>query len=51
MTDWVSDEFLLLNLGDKRVDKSAKNLIRELATQPGVSITQAFETHSEVKFC
>src|SRR5215203_168329 len=51
MEDWVSEEFLFLSLGDIRVDRSAKNIIKRLASQPGVPITQAFETHSEVKTC
>lgn len=51
MDDWVSDEFVHLDLGDVRVDKSAKKIVKALAAQPGASITQAFETSSEVKSC
>ncbi len=51
MENWVDDEFFHINLGDKRVNSSAKKIISKLGAQPGVSIPQAFETHSEVQFC
>lgn len=49
--DWVSNEFLDLHLGDKRVDRHAKKIIRSLASQPGAAITRVFNTASEVKSC
>ncbi len=49
--DWVDEEFSSLKLGDVRVDKSGKKIIKTLRSQPGKAITQAFETHSEVNFC
>lgn len=49
--DWVDEEFADLNLGDKRVDKSGKSIIKRLANQPGASIPRSFETWSEAKSC
>lgn len=49
--DWADEEFSLLKLGDVRVDKSGKKIIKTLASQPGLSIPQLFETHSEVNGC
>ena len=49
--DWIEEEFSLLKLGDVRVDKSGKEILRTLGAKPGLSITQAFETHSEVNGC
>ena len=51
MEDWVGDEFFSLKLGDVRVDESGKKFIKSLASQPGISIPQAFQTHSEVNAC
>lgn len=51
MDDWVDDEFLELELGDKRVNKHARKIIRGLASQPGVAIPQVFNTWSEAKAC
>lgn len=51
MDDWVSDEFLELEFGDKRVNKHGKKIIRDLASQPGASIPQVFNTWSETNSC
>ena len=51
MEDWINQEFQELQLGDKRVDKKAKNIINTLAKHPGASIPTAFNTAYEVKDC
>ncbi|MFI5344338.1 MAG: transposase DNA-binding-containing protein, partial [Chlamydiales bacterium] len=51
MEDWINHEFLELDFGDKRVEKSGKRIINTLSKQPGASIPKAFNTGSEVKAC
>jgi len=51
MENWVDNEFLELDLGDKRVDNKAKKIIDTLSKQPGASIPKAFNTGSEAKSC
>lgn len=51
MDNWVNEEFSELDLGDKRVNKSAKKLIENLASQPGAAIPLVFKTWSETKAC
>lgn len=51
MNDWVDDEFMYLDLGDKRVNAKGKAIINTLAKQPGASIPKAFNTWSEIKSC
>lgn len=49
--DWVDDEFSLIDLKDKRVNGTSKRIIRTIASRPGVSLTEAFPTHSELEGC
>ena len=51
MDDWVSEEFFELELGDKRVNKTAKKIINNLASQPGAAIPIVFKTWPETKAC
>jgi hypothetical protein len=51
MDNWVNEEFFELELGDKRVNNSAKKIINGLALQPGASIPIVFKTWSETKAC
>ena len=51
MDNWVSEEFFELELGDKRVNKSAKKIIESLASKPGASLPVVFKTWSETKAC
>lgn len=51
MENWIDNEFLELDLGDKRVDKKAKTIINALSKQPSAAIPKAFNTASEVKSC
>lgn len=47
--DWVENEFLSLNLSDKRLNKRAKKLMKTLSDTPENSIPAACKSWSETK--
>jgi hypothetical protein len=48
---WVVEELKSLDLGDKRLDRRAMQILENLGLSPGRTIPQTFQVWSEIKAC
>ncbi|EMN74211.1 hypothetical protein LEP1GSC102_4431, partial [Leptospira interrogans str. UI 09600] len=47
--DWVEEEYVSLNLGDKRLDKRLKKIVSMMTKRGGMSLPDIFGNWSETK--
>ncbi|EMN74374.1 hypothetical protein LEP1GSC102_1503, partial [Leptospira interrogans str. UI 09600] len=47
--DWVEEEYVSLNLGDKRLDKRLKKIVSMMSKRGGMSLPDIFGNWSETK--
>ncbi|EKO16933.1 transposase [Leptospira kirschneri] len=47
--DWVEEEYLSLNLGDKRLDKRLKKIVSVMTKRGGTSLPDIFGNWSDTK--
>ena len=51
MMSWIEEEFVTINLGDRRLDQRAIKIAEVLNLAPGKTIPQAFRSRADIKAC